>query len=268
MIRLSTVQRNNRKFRTFQKYSSEVPSNNTRLPSKHKGILLLVTAVAILFLLSQIIPILPLEPVADSVQNVPALSLSIVEELYESSTSIHESLNRKCEHTTPQHHGLVCDSNGQICAVSSINTSSQCCAHDSSILPAHSCSNCDSTLGCCSHYETCVSCCLKPSTLPTSLRLRDTHFALKNASPLQLCAFLCHTSSASLLQSENSFRSEYKHCFLGYGPPVEKSSVNSDRSSVDEVLPPQLARNHMRRSSSTQPSLRKSIRRHILHDST
>ncbi|KAA0198436.1 hypothetical protein FBUS_09978, partial [Fasciolopsis buskii] len=80
------------------------------------------------------------------------------------------------------------------------------------------CDRCDRNR-CCSTYEFCVSCCLKPSNIPLwrevfgqALHFRQRHLLLAT-SPFELCLAKCRTSSLSV-HHENTYRdSSKKNCF-------------------------------------------------------
>ena len=143
-----------------------------------------------------------------------------------------------CKHTKSGPR-FTCDSNGEVCHLHEVNSMTSCCQENpnmhnqSNPSRRYTCKSCNTTFHCCTEYESCVSCCLRPEYLQRSrdLLLREKHPTLRGVDDFTWCSFKCHTSSMSLLPSENGFRSDKKHCFLDSSPPIEKQSVNSDRSA-------------------------------------
>lgn len=147
----------------------------------------------------------------------------------------YPKLKSHCQHTQ-QGARLACDSNGIVCNLMDLNQLTSCCGHDSphyAIVSRYTCTNCDLSSHCCSNYETCVSCCLHPHHLQKSrhLHLREARSALRGVDDFTWCTFTCHTSSLSVMHSENTFRSDLKHCFMGIPPVQNRHSVNSDRGN-------------------------------------
>eukprot|EP00033_Pygsuia_biforma_P003570 GCRY01003906.1.p1 GENE.GCRY01003906.1~~GCRY01003906.1.p1 ORF type:complete len:189 (+),score=8.93 GCRY01003906.1:121-687(+) len=120
--------------------------------------------------------------------------------------------NEVCQNTI-QGAFNVTDNAGFICS-RFLLPQSKCCPSNSS---QFYCGTCD-TNHCCLDFETCVSCCLNPDNLPTvqsrflSLQEQNRKFASLLSSHFSVCLALCRTSSRSVIH-ENSFRSNYKHCY-------------------------------------------------------
>lgn len=138
---------------------------------------------------------------------------------------------------TKQGRFLVTDSNGYMCPTGLIDASSNCCntGVTTELNPKvrkHVCDTCESG-GCCSNYEECVSCCLKPANgeylrdlegIPSFLvETGNVHFK----TGFDVCAYKCRTNSNSV-QSENSYRSTETYCYTGSIPQLELLPVNSD----------------------------------------
>lgn len=124
-----------------------------------------------------------------------------------------------------------------------------------------SCETCDTESYCCNKYENCVSCCNHPSHIQLSeeLKIRElhyAHFAIRSMTQFDWCAFICRSSSVSLSDSENSFRSDLHHCFLSRGPTEIYPSINSDQRDVKQ-----------RKTSETHPTNEhRYLRSFLLHD--
>ncbi|CAG9539724.1 unnamed protein product [Cercopithifilaria johnstoni] len=82
-----------------------------------------------------------------------------------------------------------------------------------------SCVWCDLCTGCCSHYEQCVSCCLRPDQKNILLEVIESTSGhrlrqiLSATNQFELCMLKCRTSSNSV-HSENKYKSEkMKYCY-------------------------------------------------------
>uniref|UniRef100_A0A8R1U0X0 SREBP regulating gene protein n=2 Tax=Onchocerca TaxID=6281 RepID=A0A8R1U0X0_ONCVO len=82
-----------------------------------------------------------------------------------------------------------------------------------------SCAWCDLHTGCCSHYEQCVSCCLRPEQKNILLEMIESTSGhrlrqiLSATDQFELCMLKCRTSSNSV-HSENKYKSEkMKYCY-------------------------------------------------------
>lgn len=105
---------------------------------------------------------------------------------------------------TRQGGSQVTDSNGIVCNRDELDQN-KCCplrAGDS-----FSCNTCDASTKCCSVYEYCVSCCVRPAHRKELEHLREhsTHKSIKTGSWFEVCQFKCRTSSGSVVH-ENSYR--------------------------------------------------------------
>ena len=117
---------------------------------------------------------------------------------------------------------VLADDRGYVCPRSEL-LSTGCCDTNSSLSQRHVCQDCDRLSRCCSHYELCISCCLRPeqvSSLQQILaRAEETNNVLfvSVSDQFELCLAKCRTSSASV-QHENTYRDrERKFCY-GAGP--------------------------------------------------
>ncbi|TPP64295.1 UPF0454 protein C12orf49 [Fasciola gigantica] len=137
-----------------------------------------------------------------------------------------------CRHTQ-QHPSAAVDDLGVYCNRSSLLPHGCCPNPNSNSSPPSgtvnsrrnstasvrfACDTCDRN-HCCSTYEFCVSCCLKPSNLPLwrelfgqALRFKQRHLLL-STNPFELCQAKCRTSSLSV-HHENTYRdSSKRNCF-------------------------------------------------------
>jgi hypothetical protein len=145
--------------------------------------------------------------------------------VWQSSFSIDQiSGNRSSSSTscrnTVQGKKLLCDDAGFVCSRDEL-LSSGCCPVQNSRFVCHSCQN---NTQCCTKYEICVSCCLRPQNKDVlSSFVMNTISSLERlfgsiGDQFELCLSKCRTSSLSV-QHENTYRdSEYKYCF-GSNPP-------------------------------------------------
>jgi hypothetical protein len=123
-------------------------------------------------------------------------------------------------HTT--HRWLIADSAGFVCPRTSLNPASGCCDGGGS---AFSCATCDVAAQCCTSYEHCVSCCLKPGhpgsdagTVASAFRARNHPETGHWASAFDFCAGTCRTTRESTAH-ENAFISPAHFCFSASGVP-------------------------------------------------
>jgi hypothetical protein len=258
MMRLSTLQRDHKKIRTFERVGKEESKSyehdhpygfSSVTLSRRKFMLCLLVSCVIIILFQEMFALVslgnwvPLEKVEfDDHHQYPNVDdLHIAQPLSENE---YPQLTSRCRHTD-QGSRLACDSNGAVCSLKYLNQITSCCdkfpdsldfdGSGSRHFERYTCAGCDHSSNCCSNYEICVSCCLHPHNLQRSrdMHLRESRSALRGADDFTWCSFTCRTSSLSLMQSENSFRSDQKHCFLGTPPAVQtRHSVNSDRKGL------------------------------------
>jgi hypothetical protein len=257
-MELSTVRRNNKTFRVFEK-KRDTPADTSRRGRDLRSSSLSPQLTLIIFI--AICAFMTFWLFA-SMNSKPINNIS---ESYESESPVTNfAMNKKkgahkqwtipiasqCQNV--KYSLMFCDSNGRCCPISNTNLSSGCCLASSSplleisspqfhadqgLLPSSqrfSCQHCDEESSCCNEYHSCLSCCQHPSHLELSgsLHLKESHyasFALKDVSDFEWCSFICRPSSISLSETENSYRSPFNFCFLSHGPPVVFASINSDR---------------------------------------
>lgn len=118
---------------------------------------------------------------------------------------------------------LIADDRGYVCPRNDV-LSNGCCSVVSLATKRYSCETCQDS-GCCSIYEHCISCCLRPekkALLQRILGKASETFNILFASitdHFELCLTKCRTSSQSV-QHENSYRDpRAKHCY-GEAPPA------------------------------------------------
>lgn len=115
---------------------------------------------------------------------------------------------------------LLCDDAGFVCLRDDLLSNGCCPTKNERFI----CDSCETITSCCTKYEVCVSCCLRPQNKDVL-----TSFVMNTINSLErlfgsigdqfeLCLSKCRTSSLSV-QHENTYRdSEYKYCF-GSDPP-------------------------------------------------
>jgi hypothetical protein len=110
---------------------------------------------------------------------------------------------------TRQGGRMIADSNGFVCDRSQLTE--QCCPNDAR--SPFDCHTCDASIKCCSKYEYCVACCMRPQHQSDLdfLRLQSTHSVIKTGTTFEVCQFKCRTSSGSVVH-ENSYRSSKVMC--------------------------------------------------------
>ncbi|XP_065579863.1 SREBP regulating gene protein-like isoform X1 [Artemia franciscana] len=137
-----------------------------------------------------------------------------------SENATDDSPPSSCRNTV-QGKVLIADDRGFVCPRSEMLVNG-CCQLASK---KYSCDSC-TTNGCCSIYEMCVSCCLRPDKreiLQKSLGTeRSNGMNVLWAAAVDIfefCRTICRTSSRSVFH-ENTYRNpRAKHCF-GESPPV------------------------------------------------
>jgi hypothetical protein len=112
----------------------------------------------------------------------------------------------------------LADSTGRVCPRASFLSSTGCCDTSDDASKRLSCETCEPELdGCCSSYEHCVSCCMRPenygdadlSTLTEEV-FRDKPFVFDSA--FAFCEAACRTTSSSTVH-ENAFIGARRYCF-------------------------------------------------------
>ena len=251
-LRLSSIDRNNKRYRRFEKrqanneagqiFQAEKPQREfslfiavfSRQPLLGMCCLLVMAYASLEIYMSLSVP--NIYPV--TLDN-PELNLGHAHDAVSRRTGF---ASNGCRHTK-QGGYLVCDSNGAVCAAREVDVESSCCLEYSEGYDKFSCKDCHA--GCCPSYEVCVSCCLRPehiSMLDTSTsndnigRLNIPQGVLQDLArdEFEWCMYACKTSSRSLLPTENSYSSKYfLHCYsLATSSPIDRQSVNSDRSTA------------------------------------
>ena len=101
-----------------------------------------------------------------------------------------------------------------------------CCNINSSFTEKHVCLQCDEVLQCCSQYEHCISCCLRPDQrhslqhILTQAAQTNNVLFVSVSDHFELCLAKCRTSSDSV-QHENTYRNkDNKFCFGSKPPPT------------------------------------------------
>ena len=183
------------------------------------------------------------------------------------SILIESSFDWNCENSG-QGKLVISDSKGFICDRHQVNLSSGCCntgfdlvseqqlekgfVNNGTVFRHHQrskkrfeCSKCKPDSGCCLDFESCISCCLKPSNLQKYLGLYLALGILKRSaagnessnvmhSQFAYCKHVCRTNSLSL-QAENSYRGFHNNCFGLNAAPIEKIPINSDFAGVPDL---------------------------------
>ena len=117
----------------------------------------------------------------------------------------------------------LADDKGYLCPRSSLlNTG--CCDTNSSLTERHVCRDCDRVLHCCSQFEVCISCCLRPEQVSSLQQILTKAEQTNNllfvsvSDHFELCLAKCRTSSSSV-QHENTYRDREKKFCYGPSPP-------------------------------------------------
>uniref|UniRef100_A0A0R3RW31 SREBP regulating gene protein n=1 Tax=Elaeophora elaphi TaxID=1147741 RepID=A0A0R3RW31_9BILA len=123
---------------------------------------------------------------------------------------------KACRNTV-QGRTSVTDDRGYTCERAFLMSNGCCEVSTQSI--RFSCAWCDLYTGCCSHYEQCVSCCLRPEQKNILLEVIESTSGhrlrqiLSATDQFELCMLKCRTSSNSV-HSENKYKSEKtKYCY-------------------------------------------------------
>jgi hypothetical protein len=139
----------------------------------------------------------------------------------------------KCRNTK-QGKIWITDNQGYICKIEQVNQKTKCCE-----IPnlryffnnfRFSCSSCNN-YGCCIIYEMCVSCCMnndvekvkffnkgKRKSVWEQFEKKKNQILFKKVKTIfDFCTTRCRTSSKSVM-NENSYKSNYKHCFDNLDP--------------------------------------------------
>eukprot|EP00892_Ulva_mutabilis_P008533 jgi/Ulvmu1/6051/UM027_0029.1 len=124
----------------------------------------------------------------------------------------------ECENSRAGRHHIV-DSSGYVCSRTDLDFLSGCCSDGQ----AHSCDTCHVEDQCCSSYEHCVSCCLRPEFNATALakdqfRIHGHPNTGKWDNAFQYCMGKCRTHQLST-EHENSFIDDRHFCFSDSGRP-------------------------------------------------
>lgn len=255
MLRLSSVERNNKRLRTFQHFQHKSNRSTTAslvtLLSRHSlfaSICLLIFGYTTLQLYSSltlpfVYPDVPHEVISPPTEFIANRKVNT----FRTTESV---MQQHCQFTK-QGINRACDSRGTICSRSAISEDTSCCREQmrgsergSPEPMRHSCHGCDTEeVGCCGDYETCVSCCLRPdhiaqhisrTYIPSEVGFPSVILAALSNNDFEWCEYVCRTSSRSLLAAENSYSSSHvRHCYrLDSHAPNDQTGVNSDRASV------------------------------------
>lgn len=113
----------------------------------------------------------------------------------------------------------VTDNRGLLCARDALDYTTGCCTTGQ----LHSCDTCKAEDKCCSQYEHCVSCCLKPDNHPEQhmrsiYRGRNKPETGHWGSEFEYCQAVCRTTARST-QHENAFILDRRYCFSKLGRP-------------------------------------------------
>jgi len=124
---------------------------------------------------------------------------------------------------------VIADDKGYICPREDL-LGNGCCNVNSSLTERHVCSECDHVSSCCSQFEFCISCCLRPDQrhslqhILTQAAQTNNVLFVSVSDHFELCLAKCRTSSDSV-QHENTYRNkENKFCFGSQPPPTVISS--------------------------------------------
>ncbi len=125
---------------------------------------------------------------------------------------------------------LIADSAGFVCARTAVSPATGCCdaasphAH-ASTSAAFSCATCDVAAACCSSYEHCVSCCLRPGhpgsdaeLVAASPRARGRPESGHWDDAFAFCRGACRTTRESTAH-ENAYVSDAHYCYSASGVP-------------------------------------------------
>eukprot|EP01041_Mallomonas_annulata_P004165 gene4165-8281_t len=175
-----------------------------------------------------------------------------------STTTINQKLKRPppmkvgCENTRSSKE-FTSDSNGVMCLTEHLDDQNECCTDSfiPTVLPPsdqifsnelcklptlYCCGGCHKESGCCTEYESCVSCCMHPSFQNEIEQIHSemNHFMYKSIHTVfEYCTSRCRISSGSI-RNGNSYRGPYKYCFGKYASPIRYLPVNSDRQFLKE----------------------------------
>lgn len=135
-----------------------------------------------------------------------------------------------------QGRSLVADERGFLCGREQLLVTG-CCNSSSESTSKYDCSMCSPASSCCSSYEHCISCCLRPQ-MRHSLQQVLQHAVETNnvlfvsvSDHFELCLAKCRTSSSSV-QHENTYRNrEHKFCYGNSPPPLSADSSKSPLST-------------------------------------
>mmetsp|Transcript_13483 Transcript_13483/g.18474 ORF Transcript_13483/g.18474 Transcript_13483/m.18474 type:complete len:264 (+) Transcript_13483:381-1172(+) len=127
--------------------------------------------------------------------------------------------NQLCKNTAQGLH-YIADDSGQLCQRDKLDSTSGCC----SFAQLDACLDCHQASGCCSEFEMCVSCCMKPQNEPAKRKLQaprgnnkpETGFFNKD---FDYCRAKCRTNSKSTVH-ENAYQSNFHHCYGSNFSPV------------------------------------------------
>ena len=125
---------------------------------------------------------------------------------------------------TQQGEMLVTDDRGYVCPVEDIDPVTSCCLRGSG---PYTCTGCDTVSQCCILYETCVSCCMKPSfnaseRMVSEYKIRGRRETGHFTNEFDFCRSMCRTTKDCTLH-ENGYRSDFRFCFSETGTYVDET---------------------------------------------
>jgi len=135
----------------------------------------------------------------------------------------------------------LADNKGRICKRKDFDNQSGCCLTANQ----YSCETCEVD-SCCSRFENCVSCCLKPDNKASEKYLDSHRFVIlsflslrvscfcrvrswvesgKWSSEFEYCQGICRTWTHSTVH-ENAFLNSRRFCFSDFGRPLVRPSIH------------------------------------------
>ena len=110
----------------------------------------------------------------------------------------------KCRNTVQGRSHLL-DEKGWLCTLDSIDWETGCCPPARAAEEQYSCRSCEPDISCCTVYEHCVGCCLKPSNdgqrkaaMAAARHKKTFEKAVAAGDDFEFCRASCRTSSMSI----------------------------------------------------------------------
>lgn len=123
----------------------------------------------------------------------------------------------KCRNTVQGRSHLL-DEKGWLCTLDSIDWETGCCPPARAAEEQYSCRSCEPDINCCTVYEHCVGCCLKPSNdgqrkaaMAAARHKKTFEKAVAAGDDFEFCRASCRTSSMSTVHG-NAFVTDHKYC--------------------------------------------------------